>query len=803
MLAYALRAPPSIVSGRHIFEEDEGDQDERLRTGVFALSRAQTALKRLFVGRPMASGELEHTYLPKVIALPVFSSDALSSVAYAVQEQLLVLAAVGVAALQLTVPVSATIALLFAVVVLSYQQIVKAYPSGGGSYIVARENLGNTAGLLVGAALIIDYTMTVAVSITAGVDAIVSAAIALMPFRVALVVALIALVMLVNLRGVRESGAFFSIPTYAFILSIAGLIGFGLFRCLGGCPAAPTASTHLPVLGSLTILVLMRTFAAGTTALTGIEAIADSVPSFRPPQSKNAARTLALLGVIAIVMLLGVAWLAVHTGVVFTPGAERTALAQIALAVFGEGPMFYVLQVTTAAILVLAANTAFNGFPVLMSILARDRIMPRHFLNRGDRLVLSNGVVILAFFASIVVVAFKAELTHLLQLYLLGVFISFTLAQAGTALRWNKIRDPGWQRRAAINSFGAVMTGVVLVIVLITKFLLGAWIVVILTPILMYAMHSIYVHLNDVKDQLAEPQRRPSDRRPGNQHMVILVNQVDAAAARAVGYGRAARIAELTAVTFDESSAEAWKELAPDIPLRHLSRDGQSKADALKRHLGEMRGAMSEDDFLTVVVPEVLKKVGLGEILGHPGLHRLKASLLTEPNVQVLDVPILESEIDPEVDESREPARNYVVVLVGAVHNALLQAIEYAETLNATSIRGLYFGLESEGGEQVGDAWLEARIPHPLQIQDSPFRDIGHSVRDYVEGLRPDGVNRVVTVVLPEFVVPKRRHQILHGQTALIVKRHLLFAKGVVVVSVPYHLEDSGEEADETEDRGR
>jgi amino acid transporter len=763
------------------------------------MSKAQTALKRVFVGRPMASGELEHTYLPKIIALPVFSSDALSSVAYAVQEQLLVLAAAGAMALHLTFPVSVTIGVLFAVVVLSYQQIVKAYPSGGGSYIVARENLGNTAGLLVGAALIIDYTMTVAVSITAGVDAIVSAVTGLAPFRVALVVALIAAVMLINLRGVRESGAFFSIPTYAFLLSITALIAAGLYKCIGGCPAAPSADTHLAALGPVTIFLLMRTFAAGTTALTGIEAIADSVPSFRPPQSKNAARTLALLGIIAISMLLGVSWLAVHTGVIFTENAERTALAQVALAVFGEGSMFYVLQVTTAAILVLAANTAFNGFPVLMSILARDRVMPRHFLNRGDRLVLSNGVVILAFFASVVVIAFKAELTHLIQLYLLGVFISFTLAQAGTAIRWTKLRAAGWKKRAAINSFGALMTGVVLIIVLLTKFLLGAYIVVVLTPILMYAMHSIYVHLNDVKNQLAEPQRRPSDRRPGNQHMVILVSQVDAATARAVGYGRAARIAELTAVTFEDSNVAPWERLAPDIPLQHIARNGRGVTSAIRSHLRDKRRHMSEDDFLTLVVPEVLHSTGLGEILGHPSLHRLKASLLTEPNVQVLDVPMAESEIDPNVDESREPARNHVVVLVGAVHNALLQAIEYAETLNATSIEGVYFGLETEGGEQVGDAWLEARIPHPLQIKDSPFRDIGRSVRDHVEGMRPDGVNRVVTVVLPEFVVPKRRHQILHGQTALIVKRHLLFARGVVVVSVPYHLE-AREESEENQE---
>ncbi len=752
------------------------------------MSKTQTALKRIFVGRPMASEELEHTLLPKVIALPIFASDALSSMAYATQEILLVLGTAGVVALGLVVPVSIAVSLLLAVVVLSYRQIVRAYPSGGGAYIVARENLGLYAGLLVGAALLVDYTLTVAVSTTAGVDAIVSAVTALAPYKVILVIGFILLVMLANLRGVKESGTLFAIPTYGFILSILLMIVLGIAKCAGGCPSAPSAAEALPSLSALTPLLVLRAFAAGTTALTGVEAIAEGVPVFRFPQSRNAAKTLAILGVVSITMFVGVSWLADHADVVYRDGDPRTVVAQVALAVFGGGFGFYAVQVLTAAILILAANTAFNGFPVLMSILARDGVMPRHFLNRGDRLVLSNGIVILAFFACVLVYIFKANLNHLIQLYLIGVFISFTIAQAGTVLRWRKIKTPGWRKSATINAIGAGMTGIVLVVVLVTKFLLGAWIIVILIPLLVLLMRSIYLHLKDVREQLAHPDRRPIDRRPGSQHAVIYVTRVDAPTARAVGYARATRIAGLKAVTLNGSLAGAWRELAPEIPLAIIGKEG-STPDALKNFLRRERIELPPDDFLTIMVPETLKSSSLVEVLRRPKLHRLKAALLPEHSIQVMDFPMFEADIDPNVDESREPARNYVVVLAAGVNNATLQAIEYAETLHASDIRGVNFGLGPEGSERLGDEWLQARIPHPLGIEASPFRDIGVSVRNYVRGLRPDGVNRVVTVVIPEFVVPQRRHQILHGQTALIVKRHLLFERGVVVVSVPYHLD--------------
>jgi amino acid transporter len=749
------------------------------------MPRTATALKRLIVGRPMSSGELGHTLLPKSIALPVFASDALSSMAYATQEILLVLSLVGVAALGLVVPIAIAVALLLAIVIVSYRQIVRAYPGGGGAYVVAYENLGFVAGLAVGAALLLDYILTVSVSITAGGDAIISAMPALAEYKVGITLALIALVTLANLRGSKESGRIFAVPTYGFVVAIYVLIGTGLLKCNGGCPQAESAGEHLEPEVMLTAFVLLKAFAAGTTALTGVEAIAEGVPVFRFPQSRNAAATLGILGVLSISMFIGVSWLADRTNVVYTEEATRTVVSQVAHAVFGGGPMFYVIQALTALILILAANTAYTGFPVLASILAKDKMMPRQFRSRGDRLVFSNGIVILAVSASLLVVVFDANLNKLIQLYLVGVFLSFTLAQAGTVMRWRRTREPGWQKSAAINAFGGTVTGIVLVVVILTKFKTGAWIIILATPVVMSMMRAIYKHYTYVSDQLANPERKPLDRRPGNAHFIILVRRVDAAAARAVGFARATRSADITAVTFDAANHAAWRQLASDIPLETLRTQSH---DFLLTYLRERRASLPRHDFLTVMTPEVLASEGWPEIIRRPGLHRLKAKLVKEPDIQVLDIPLLATDIDPEVNQAREPARNHVVVLISAVHNAVLEAIEYAETLRPIDIRAVSFGLDPEATELLGDQWLDARVPHPLEIEESPYRNLGESVIRYIKQFAPDGINRVVTVVIPEFIVSKQRHQVLHGHTALIVKRRLLFETGVVVVSVPYHL---------------
>jgi amino acid transporter len=756
------------------------------------MAKTPAALKRLIVGRPMSSGELQHTLLPKAIALPVFASDALSSMAYATQEMLLVLSLVGTAALSFVVPLSVAVSVLLAIVIVSYRQIVRAYPGGGGAYIVAYENLGLPAGLAVAAALLLDYVLTVAVSITAGADAIVSAVPELDDNKVILTIALIGLVSLANLRGSKESGRIFAVPTYGFVVSIYILIFTGLVKCLGGCPQAESAGEHLESQEMLGAFILLKAFAAGTTALTGVEAIAEGVPVFRFPQSRNAAATLGILGALSISMFVGMSWLTDHTNVVYTEEATRTTLAQVAHAVFGGGPMFYVVQTLTALILILAANTAYTGFPVLASILAGDRMLPRQFRNRGDRLVFSNGIIILAISASALVWLFEANLNALIQLYLVGVFLSFTLAQFGTVVRWRRTREPGWQKSAAINLFGATVTGIVLVVVVLTKFVSGAWIVITATPVVMLTMKAIRTHYTRVADELADETRVPVDRRPGNQNLVLFINKVDAAAARSVGYARSVRPNSVRAVTPDPSLQPIWKRLAPEIPIQTLPKD-RSIAKVLINHLAEIREGLGRDDFLTVVVPEVLKSRSLVEILKHPSLHRLKAALVAEGDIQVMDVPVLREETDPSIDQAHEPARNHVCVLVSGLHNASLQAIEFAETLRPTTVRAISFGLEPEATEKLGNDWLAQRVPIPLEIQDSPFRDIGASLVQYIRDFEADGLNRVVTIVIPEFIVTKWYHHFLHGKNALVLKRHLLFEPGVVTVSVPYHLGDEGD----------
>ena len=741
----------------------------------------------------MSHGEMEHTLLPKVIALPVFSSDPLSSNAYATQEALIVLAAAGAAGLSLISPLSFAVATLLAIVVTSYRQTVRAYPGGGGAYRVSHENLGMYPGLLAASALLIDYVLTVAVSITAGVEAITSASEGLHQYKILLAFGFIAFVTLMNLRGVKESGTLFAIPTYGFVLAIYLMIATGLYQCtIGTCPRAASADLPLGTVEPLTLWLLLRAFAAGTTALTGVEAIADGVPAFRYPQSRNAATTLTIMAVLSTSMFLGISWLADKTDVVYLEHLEeqQSVVAQVAFSIFNGGFFFYLVQGMSAGILILAANTAYQDFPRLSSILAKDRYMPRQFMNRGDRLVFSNGVLILAALAGVLIVVFDANLTRLIQLYLVGVFISFTLSQTGMFLRTRQLKEPGWRRRAAISGFGGTVTGIVLFVIAGTKFIHGAWIVIAAIPFLMAAMRSIHKHYSAVGDELAHPSRKPVDRRRANQHMVLLVQQIDASVARSVGVLRSMRPADIVAVATDPATGAAWKRLAPEVPLEMLAGDG-SLRKKLRTYLLDRRTRLNEADFLTLVVPELLKTRSLYEVFRRPGMTRLKAAILRLRNVQLLNIPMVRDEIDPTIDETIEPARNHVLVLVSGVHNSTLQAIQYAESLHATDIRAISFGLDPEGTEDLGNLWLEARIPHPLEIEASPFRDIGLSLREYIRQFRADGVNRMVTVVMPEFIVKKRRHQILHGQTALIVKRYVLFERGVAAVSVPYHLEES------------
>ncbi|MFJ3586190.1 APC family permease [Streptomyces sp. NPDC090127] len=629
--------------------------------------RAGSAAKRLLVGRPLDSGRLGDTLLPKRLALPIFCSDPLSSVAYATEEILLILALGGLAVLHLAWYAAVGIVILLVVVVASYRQTCYAYPGGGGAYVVSAENLGQTAALTAASALLIDYVMTVAVSIVSGVAAITSAAPALDGYAVGLSVACVAILAWLNLRGVRESGRYFAIPTYAFIVTIYLMFAVAAVRMATGTTIrAESADLPLQEVSSYTglalVLLAMRAFASGCTALTGVEAISNGVPAFEKPKSRNAATTLAVMGAFAVTMFFGITTLAmvyeVHvaedpTELGLAPGtAMPTALAQIGRATFGSWHfLFYLLQAVTAAVLIMAANTAFNGFPMLASVLGRDRYAPRQLFHRGDRLVYSNGIVLLSLAAIALIVAFDANLTRLIQLYIIGVFVSFTLSQAGMVKHWRReLATPAGAanrihilRRLAINAFGACLTAVVLVIVLITKFTHGAWIVVIAMPVLFAGMKGVRRHYETVAVEVAvAPDARP--RPLAENHVIVLVSSINAPSLRALSYAKTLRPVSLTAVTVAEDPGEAevlraaWEAHSIDVPLRVLDSPYRSVVQPVLRHIRDAP-ERTGDSVVSVVIPEYVVGHWWEQPLHNQSALRLKARLLFMKNVVVIDVP--------------------------------------------------------------------------------------------------------------------------------------------------------------------
>jgi amino acid transporter len=755
-----------------------------------------SVLKRILLGRAFTSHKLEHTLLPKSLALPVFASDALSSVAYATGEIFIALAIVSTDFKHLVMPISFAIAALMAIVVASYRQTVRAYPMGGGAYRVAKENLGPPAGLVAAGALLVDYTMTVVVSIVAGVFAIGSALPAANEHKVILAIGFVWLVTIANLRGTKESGVLFAIPTYGFVVSILTLVVFGLWQCLSACPtteAVEPIHNAATVAGAIGMFAILRAFSSGATALTGVEAIADGVPAFRRPQARNAAETLAIMAAIGITMFLGISWLATHI-----PGTvasdERSLPGQIAYAVFGGGFGFYVVQFFTAAILILAANTAYQDFPRLSSILARDRYMPSQFMNRGDRLVFSNGIVVLAAASSVLIYAFDADLTRLIQLYVIGVFTSFTLSQSGMIVRWLRLnkagRAPrGWKRSITINVVGATVTGTVLVVVTLTKFTAGGWISMLFMAILIVLFTLVHRHYASVMKQLRRGSVRASDY--GVNHMVVVIRDLDAAAAEAVGVIRSIRPTELhmlhpTDEPIPQDLQERWREFSMNAPaLEPLPLGKDNLLDAVKRYVRGIERA--PEDFVNVVIPEMVEGSLLSYLLRRAALIRLKGGLLRERNIVVTDVPVLVDEGRPVGVDARPliPQRTVALVFVSAVHDPTIRAVNYAETLEASETRAIYFDLDPEAAHRMQEEWSEAGIRIPLDIVEAPFRDL---TRPTIEEVRrfTSRPGTLVLVVLPEFVVSRWWHRLLHNQNALFVKRLLLFEPNVVLSSVPF-----------------
>src|SRR5262245_47475968 len=619
---------------------------------------AYSALKRLLIGRPLASREFEHQRLPKRLALGVFSTDAIASTAFATQEILVVLVpAAGMAALGYLVPISLLVVALLVVVVLSYRQTLYAYPNGGGSYIVSRENLGTNPSLVAAASLLVDYTLTVAVSVAAGVAAITSAISPLRGYEVELGVALIVFIALANLRGVRESGRLFAPPTYIYVGIMSLLVVWGLFRTftgdLGPLPVNHAELAHFTggnaMLGGVTFFLLMRAFSSGAVALSGVEAISNGVQAFRKPESRNAAITLMWTAFILGSLFTGIAVLADQLRP--TLSQSETILSQMGRAVFGGGgPLYIVLQASTAAILTLSANTAYADFPRLSAIIARDGFMPRQLANRGDRLVLSNGVLVLSVAAGALVVGFRADVSALVPLFAVGLFTAFTLSQAGMVVHHWRLREPRWRPALAINAVGTVATSVVTVVILASKFTEGAWIPAVVIPLLVFLFKGIRHHYQTVD--------RAMSVRPGMK------------------------------------------------------------------------------------LPEI---------------------------------------------------QHTVVVLVGPkVHVGVVQSLAYAKSLRPDFLHALSVASDREEADRLREQWAQFEFDVPLDVIDSPFREITDPVLEYLERLDARWSSDVITVIIPELVVRHWWQQLLHNQTALWLKVRLLFREGTVVTSIPSHVLEHG-----------
>jgi amino acid transporter len=597
--------------------------------------------KRVVVGRPIPSHLAHHERFSRLTGLAVLSSDALSSVAYATEEILRVLVLVSVSALAFATPIAFVIAAILAIVVFSYRQTIHAYPGGGGAYIVAKDNLGEMPALIAAASLLIDYVLTVAVSIAAGVAALTSAFPQWQIGRVEMTLGFVAVLMLGNLRGLRESGRIFAIPTYMFVVSLLGLIAVGAWRAMSGSihPIA-TAAPIQPVGDTLTLFLLLTAFSNGCTAMTGVEAVSNGVPAFKAPESKNAAGTMIMMAVLSITMFLGITLLAHAYQVV--PSDQETTISQIARGVFGgRGWPYYVVQSATMLILVLAANTAYADFPRLASILARDRYLPRQLMNQGDRLAFSNGIIGLSVFASVLLVAYGGDTHSLIPLYMIGVFVSFTLSQAGMVVHWRKLKGPRWKTSAFINGLGALVTGIVLVVVALTKSREGAWIILLLIPVHVVLFRITRRHYDEVARQLSLDGWTNGVR----HHNTVLVpmSGVHRAVVQALEYAKTlSSDVQAVYVNIDPDATSQmcaqWRKWGDGVPLVVLESPYRSLMEPLLEYIDKVDAAQPQD-FVTIVLPEFVPARWWHHVFHNQRALLIKGALLFRPNVVVTSVP--------------------------------------------------------------------------------------------------------------------------------------------------------------------
>ena len=743
--------------------------------------------KRLLIGRPRPTRELEHTLLPKFLALPVFSSDPISSVAYATEAALAVLVAASLSAAHLVFPLSIAISIFMVIVVISYVQGVKAYQSSGGSYVFAKENLGTFPALLAGASLLVDYVLTVAVSVAAGVFALTSAVPALESHRVALSLGCIVILTLGNLRGVRESGFLFAFPTYGFILVLYATLAVGIGKCaFGTCPTATVPHPLATGAGTLGIFVVLKAFASGSAALTGTESISNGVTAFKHPQAQNAARTLLVMVTIAVTLFLGVSWLAVEMHAL--PSSSDSVLSQIGRAVFpadsSGSTVYYLLQAFTLAILVLAANTSYQGFPRLAALLARDKFVPRQFGNLGDRLVFSNGIHILAGFSALLIVAIRANVNSLIHLYVIGVFTAFTLAQAGMVKHWFRERDGRWRLKAALNGVGAAVTALVTVIVVATKFADGAWMVIIAIPVLIALFYAVRKHYRSIGRRLRAKVPAVLARPAPENTIVLYVERLDDATREALWYARQVAHGELRAIHVpfpgsDSGIRPRFFELAEGSPHLEILEPEDEPLDAVFEYIwGFPHG---EGDFVSVVIPELFRKRSLISAVMRRSTFLLKLRLLREPGVVVTDVPQVAG-----LDRGFEPLRAECVLPISGVSAVSARALVYAKRLGLEHTRAVYFSFEEGDSYELEAAWGRLGLDIPLDVIDAPYRDLGEPFLDYLRH-RTANPGTVVNVVMPELVV-RGTDRLLHNQRALYLKRLLLFEPRVILTSVPYQL---------------
>jgi len=663
-------------------------------------------------------------------------------------------------------------------------QTVHAYETSGGAYIVARENLGTIPSLVGAAALLTDYVLTVAVSISAGIFAITSFAPSLANHKVALSLGCLLLIVLVNLRGVRESGLAFALPTYLFVTAVGVLVIAGVIELATGHSHRAVVPDALPVgSGTITLFVLLRAFSSGSTALTGVEAIANGVNAFRRPHGKNAAQTLAVLGSIAIFLFLGVSYLAVHLHA--RPSSTASVLSQVARGVFPAGSaasfMYYAVQGLTLLVLILAANTSFQGFPRLSALLARDRFAPQQFTNLGDRLVFSNGMLVLATVAGLLLWIYGANTNNLIHLYVIGVFVAFTLSQAGMVRYWFTRRTPRWKVKALVNGIGATATGIVALVVVYTKFAEGAWLVTVAIPVLVFGMLGVRRHYSRLARRLRAGAEAVVAAPAAHNTTLLLVEQIDDASEQALRVARAistdgVRAVHVPARGTDPGIRARWFKLAGE-PLEALD-PSLGVTEAVLEQVWRL--PRSESDFVTVVVPELFGSRSLLEQARRPRELALKLRLLSEPGVVVADVPVVKGADEPE------PSRLVARVLVSGVNAVSMRAVNYAQTLDVADVRAVHFAYSADDANEIREEWRHHGPRIPLEVVDAPYRDVGRPLLQYLRDLTAEEGTEVL-VLMPELFTRGWR-RLLHNQKALYVKRLLLFEPHVVLASVPYQL---------------